>query len=300
MLCLLRCFVLVSLIAPGAFAQSDSLTGMDTIGIHRQPGLLQSTYQYRYYGADQLTGRQLSPLLKQAPDSLTRRRFWQSRRLNAVSTGLSVVGLGLIVGSISASGRSSRVNGGLLLAGDAVLFGQIIPGAISNRRIVQAVQARNSAARSQPDQYVPPLVYTGSQPWLLSLADTISEHRVRLSYQYTYRGIRVYPSQQTSRLTMSLHDNEVNQGLRYVRTMNTISGLAGGIGRSLLIGYLTGLLLNHNRRYRNSGSALGNEFLTIGLVGVGASFVLNRHINQVQRHWVMRYNERIRQQFQVK
>ncbi len=293
----LRCLFLSILIVSGAFAQSDSLTISDTIGVHRQRGLLQSTYQYSYYGATQLADIQLNPLLKHAPDSLTRHLFRQGRRLDAVSTGLAVVSFGLIAGSLSTPGRQSRVNGGLFLAGYAVLFGRFIPASMSDRRIAEAVQTRNTVLRTQLDAYVPPVVYTASQQWPLSLADTISGRRVRLSYQYTYRGIRIYPSQQTSRLTMSLNDYEVNQGLRYVRTMSSISGLVGGVGRSLLVSYLTGLLLNRNRRYRSSGSTVSDEFLTIGLVGMGTSFALNRYINQAQRHWVMRYNERIRQQF---
>lgn len=281
-----------------ALAQADSLmTVSDTIGVQsQQKGTV--GYGYQYYGASQLSGKQLGFVLKQSPDSLARRLFGQSRRLNGVATGLTVGTLGFFIGSLTTVGRRGGPGGTLLLAGYTTLFSSFIPRTIASRRLAQAVSAHNTYLRNQREDYLPPVVYAANRQWALSMADTLAVRRVGLTWGYAYRGMPVYPGGQLARLTASLNDPEVNNGIRYVRTINQLGSLVGGIGRGLLTGYVTTLLLTRTRRYGRN-TALSNELLTTGLLCVGANFVLSRHANQVQRRWVSRFNETLKQQFQT-
>ena len=295
MICKLLCFFLV-VMALDAFAQADSLTISDTIGTATQTRGRQNGYGFSYYGANHLAASQLYPILKGSPDSLTRKLFRQSRRLSLVSTGMVVSSLGLLLGSISTVGRQSRVNGALLIGGYAALFGSFIPHSISNRQLGQAIGAHNANIKNRPQEYLPPIIYTSTQPWTLSINDTIARYRVGLTQQYRYRGIPVYPGVQLARLTNSLNDHEVNDGIRYVRTIGRIGGVIGGLGQGLLTGYVTSLLLT--RRYRRNAS-INSELLTTGLLCVGANFVLRRHANRVERRWIVRYNDLLKDQFQA-
>lgn len=277
------------------FAQTDSLTISDTIGTSRQRAFLQTVTGYNYYGASQLTGNQLLPVLNRSPNLLTRKLTGQSHRLNWISTGLVVGGLGLIIDSYAMAGRRYGQNSGLLLTGDLVFLSGLIPQSMSARRLDRAIAAHNVFLRQQADDYLPPVVYTtASRQWPLSLADTIARKRVLFTSQYTYRGIRVYPNSQLNRLTASLNDREVKAGVRYVRTVSTISGIVGATGRFLLTTYLGSVLLN--RRYRRVAST-SDDLLTTSLICLGANFVLSYHANRAQRRWVDRYNDRLKQPF---
>lgn len=287
----ISCLLLRAL--PG-FGQLDSLTVSDTIGVSSSRGFLATAYSYRYYGAAQLSGNQIIGMLKRSPDSAVQAYMHQIRQLNRVSTGLLIGSIGLIGGSIATASRRYGPNGGLLLLGYGTLLGRLFPQNLSSRRLVQAVGAYNAYLQTRPADYVPPVVYASPQKWTLSLADTISGRRVGLTYRYTYRGIRVSPATQTQLLTASLNDREVNQGIRYVRTVNNISRVVGSVGRILVVSYATGLILTNSRRSRRN-STLNTDFLSTGLICLGANFVLSRHANGVQRRWVSRFNERLRQ-----
>lgn len=289
----LCCFLLM-LSSLSASAQTDSSAVGDTIGVYSQRGVLQTTRSYSYHGASQLANSQLHPVLRRSPDSVARKLFRQSRRQGWLSTGLLVGSVGLLLGSTERRGPQARPNESLILAGYGTLFGSFIPNSTSKRRLSQAIVSHNAYLRIRPDDYVPPIVYAPNQPWVLSLADTVALRRTGPTRDYVYRGISVYPTGQLGRITASLNDRDVNEGVRYVKTINQISGLVGGIGRGLLTSYATTLLLT--RLYRPN-APVGNQLLTTSLLCIGANLVLNRHADGAQRRWVARYNDLLKQQF---
>lgn len=292
----LLCFFVMSMSLTG-FAQIDSLTISDTIGVYRQRGVFQTGYGYRYYGATQLAATQLGSVLKRSPDASARQLSGQSQRLNGLATALNVAGVGFFVANLTTARRSARPNRALSLAGYGSLFGSFIPQGISSRQLMRSIESHNQYLRNRAVNNPPPVVYASSRQWTLSLADTIARKRVGLVHEYRYRGIRVLPGSQLSLLTTSLNDRDVNEGLRYVRTVSRIGSVIGGVGQGLVTSYVATLLLT--RRYRRN-AAIGNELLTSGLLCLGANFVLSRHANRIQRRWISQYNDRLRQQFSLR
>ncbi len=276
-----------TLMALHSVAQPDSLSRSDTIGVSQQ-------YGYTYYGATQLTQPQLTAILTRSPDPLVQNRLARSRWMGRLSTGLLLVSGGAFVGALTRVGYRSPVNTGLLLTGYGTLLGSLIPQQSSRNQLDRAILAHNEYLANKIEDYVPPVVYAYDRPWALTAADTITTRRAGFGYRYQYRGIAVSPGFQLGRLTGSLNDRDVNAGVRYNQTIFRISGLVGSVGRSLLTGYVVGLLLT--RRYSRR-TPLTTEFLATGLLCVGANVVLKTHANHVQRRWISRYNDVIRERY---
>ena len=112
--------------------------------------------------------------------------------------------------------------------------------------------------------------------------------------RYTYRGIRLTPTRQLTRLSDRLSDQDVKDGFLYSRRVGSIAGLFGGLGSGVLS---TSLLVWGVRRANGASATLNTPFFWGSLAAVTFSYGLRIHLGGVQYRTVQVMNGRLRDRF---
>lgn len=275
-------------------AQPDSRTAGDTVHLTKQRLFLSTLRLYGYHYANNLADVQLLPLLHDSPDSTVRHYARRGRRAQLISTGMMASGYGLTLGGLLSPLRHPEANGSLVLGGLGLFFGSTLPQRQRTLRFEQAVRAHNQFVRSQADAYYAPVFNRSPSADRLSLADTVAVQRRGLKNRYTYRGIRVWPTRQLTRLSDRLADQDVKDGFLYSRRVSGIAGLAYSVGAGLLS---TSVLVWGIQRANGSSATLNTPLFWGSLATVTFSYGLRAHVGNVQYRTIRLMNERLHDRF---
>ncbi len=280
--------------ATPTLAQPDSLTAGDTVHLTKRRLFLSTLRQYSYHHATNLADVQLLPLLRNSPDSTVQRYTRRGRRAQIIGTSLFVSGYGLMLGGLVSPLVRPEVRASMMFGGLGLFYGSLIPMRQRTHRFEQALRMHNQLVRSRADAYYTPVFDLSPNADRLSLADTVTVERRGLKTRYTYRGIRLGPTRQLTRLADQLNDQDVKDGFLYTRRVGGIAGLVGGFGSSFLS---TSLLVWGVRRANGASATLNTPVFWSSLAAVTFNYGLRIHVGGVQHRTVRLLNERLRNRF---